>query len=248
MAGHSKWANIQHRKGRQDKIRGKLFTRLGKEITIASRIGGGNPDFNPRLRLAIDKAKASNVSKDVIEKAIKKGTGELEGLEYIEIRYEGYGAGGSAFIVDVVTDNKNRSASSVRMNFSRNNGNLGSDGSVSFMFDRRGIITLNKENDFDKLLEISIVSGAIDVIEKENEIIVITEDKDMENILNILKENNFTTIESEIGMYPQNEIEITDIEIAKNILNLYDALEDNEDVQNIYSNFNIPNYILEKIN
>ncbi len=248
MAGHSKWANIQHRKGRQDKIRGKLFTRLGKEITIASKIGGGNPDFNPRLRLAIDKAKAANVSKDVIEKAIKKGTGELEGLEYIEIRYEGYGAGASAFIVDVVTDNKNRSASSVRMNFSRNNGNLGSDGSVSFMFDRRGIITLNKENDFEKLLEISIISGAIDVIEKENEIIVITEDKDVENISNILKENNFNILESEVGMHPKNEINISDSEIARKILELYEALEDNEDVQNIYSNFNIPNYILDKIN
>ncbi|WP_156299315.1 YebC/PmpR family DNA-binding transcriptional regulator [Streptobacillus canis] len=248
MAGHSKWANIQHRKGRQDKIRGKLFTRLGKEITVASRVGGGNPDFNPRLRLAIDKAKAANVSKDVIEKAIKKGTGELEGVEYIEIRYEGYGAAGVAFIVDVVTDNKNRSASSVRMNFSRNDGNLGSDGSVSFMFDRRGIITFNKENDFENLLEIGITAGALDVIEKENEIIVLTEDKDMENILNILKDNNLIPIESEIGMYPQSEILINDIDTAKSIMDLYDALEDNEDVQNIYSNFNIPNEILEKLN
>lgn len=248
MAGHSKWANIQHRKGRQDKIRGKLFTRLGKEITVASRVGGGNPDFNPRLRLAIDKAKAANVSKDVIEKAIKKGTGELEGVEYIEIRYEGYGAAGVAFIVDVVTDNKNRSASSVRMNFSRNDGNLGSDGSVSFMFDRRGIITFSKENDFENLLEIGITAGALDVIEKENEIIVLTEDKDMENILNILKDNNLIPIESEIGMYPQSEILINDIDTAKSIMDLYDALEDNEDVQNIYSNFNIPNEILEKLN
>ncbi|NYV27302.1 YebC/PmpR family DNA-binding transcriptional regulator [Streptobacillus felis] len=248
MAGHSKWANIQHRKGRQDKIRGKLFTRLGKEITVAARIGGGNPDFNPRLRLAIDKAKAANVSKDVIDKAIKKGTGELEGVEYIEIRYEGYGASGVAFIVDVVTDNKNRSAGSVRMNFSRNEGNLGSDGSVSFMFDRRGILIFNKDISFEKLLENSILVGALDVIEKENEYIVLTEDKDMEYVLNKLKDLGFIPIESETGMYPQNEIEINDIEVAKSIMNLYEALEDNEDVQNIYSNFNIPNNILEKLN
>ncbi|CAM3059652.1 YebC/PmpR family DNA-binding transcriptional regulator [Streptobacillus felis] len=248
MAGHSKWANIQHRKGRQDKIRGKLFTRLGKEITVAARIGGGNPDFNPRLRLAIDKAKAANVSKDVIDKAIKKGTGELEGVEYIEIRYEGYGASGVAFIVDVVTDNKNRSAGSVRMNFSRNEGNLGSDGSVSFMFDRRGILIFNKDISFEKLLENSILVGALDVIEKENEYIVLTKDKDMEDVLNKLKDLGFIPIESEIGMYPKNEIEINDIDVAKSIMNLYEALEDNEDVQNIYSNFNIPNNILEKLN
>lgn len=249
MAGHSKWANIQHRKGRQDKLRGKIFTRLGKELTIASRSAGGNPDFNPRLRLAIDKAKASNMPKDVIERAIKKGTGELEGVDYIEIRYEGYGAAGVAFIVDVVTDNRNRSASTVRMNFSRNDGNLGGDGSVSFMFDRKGIITLNKENiNFDKLMEVAILSGAEDVIEKESEIIVLTEDKELENVNKALEENGFKSEESEVGMYPNNEVEISDVETAQKIMDLYEALEENEDVQNIYANFNIANNILEQLN
>lgn len=249
MAGHSKWANIQHRKGRQDKIRGKLFTRLGKELTIASRSAGGNPDFNPRLRLAIDKAKAANMPKDVIERAIKKGTGELEGVDYIEIRYEGYGVSGVAFIVDVVTDNKNRSASTVRMNFSRNDGNLGSDGSVSFMFERKGIISISKENlYFEELLETLIELGAEDVIEKDDEYIVLTEDKNLENISNKLLEKGIKNIESEVGMYPNNEILIDDIDSAQKILDLYEDLEENEDVQNIYSNFYIPKEILEKLN
>ena len=139
MAGHSKWANIKHRKGRQDAQRAKVFTRIGKELTIAAKLGGGDIGFNPRLRLAVDKAKEENMPKDNMERAIKKGTGELEGVDYQEIRYEGYGPGGVAFLVDVVTDNKNRSASTVRMNFSRNDGNLGETGSVSFLFDRKGI-------------------------------------------------------------------------------------------------------------
>ena len=144
MAGHSKWANIKHRKGRQDAQRAKVFTRIGKELTIAAKLGGGDIGFNPRLRLAVDKAKAANMPKDNMERAIKKGTGELEGVDYQEIRYEGYGPGGVAFLVDVVTDNKNRSASTVRMNFSRNDGNLGETGSVSFLFDRKGIFEFKK--------------------------------------------------------------------------------------------------------
>ena len=145
MAGHSKWANIKHRKGRQDAQRAKVFTRIGKELTIAAKLGGGDIGFNPRLRLAVDKAKAANMPKDNMERAIKKGTGELEGVDYQEIRYEGYGPGGVAFLVDVVTDNKNRSASTVRMNFSRNDGNLGETGSVSFLFDRKGIFEFKKD-------------------------------------------------------------------------------------------------------
>lgn len=247
MAGHSKWANIQHRKGRQDKIRGKAFTRLGKEITIASKEAGGNPDFNPRLRLAIEKAKAANMPKDVIERAIKKGTGELEGVEYIEIRYEGYGPSGVAFIVDVVTDNRNRSASTVRSNFSKNGGNLGSDGSVSFMFDRRGIITYSKDIDFEKLMEVSMELDVLDIIEKDDEIIVLTLDKEFNNVLAKLKENKFNETESKIGMYPNNEVKIDDEETAVNILKLYDDLEENDDVQEIYSNFIINDEILAKL-
>lgn len=146
MAGHSKWSNIKHRKGAQDAKRGKLFTKLGKELTIAAKEAGGDPNFNPRLRLAMDKAKAANMPKDNLERAIKKGTGELEGVDYMEIRYEGYGPEGTAFIVEVVTDNKNRSASEVRTVFSRRNGNLGTDGAVSWMFQRKGEIIVAAED------------------------------------------------------------------------------------------------------
>ncbi|BBM35321.1 YebC/PmpR family DNA-binding transcriptional regulator [Pseudoleptotrichia goodfellowii] len=248
MAGHSKWANIQHRKGRQDKQRGKAFTRLGKELMIAARIGGGNVDFNPRLRLAIDKAKAANMPKDTIERAIKKGTGELEGVDYIEIRYEGYGPGGIAFLVDVVTDNKNRSASTVRMNFSRNDGNLGETGSVAFMFDRKGIFEFEKGKvDEEKLMEIALEAGAEDVADKENSLVVITDPNDFETVKETLEKEGLKTEEAEITMYPQNEIDITDTETATKILKLYDDLEDNEDVQEIYANFNISDEVLSRI-
>ena len=248
MAGHSKWANIQHRKGRQDKQRGKAFTRLGKELMIAARIGGGNVDFNPRLRLAIDKAKAANMPKDTIERAIKKGTGELEGVDYIEIRYEGYGPGGIAFLVDVVTDNKNRSASTVRMNFSRNDGNLGETGSVAFMFDRKGIFEFEKGKvDEEKLMEIALEAGAEDVADKENSLVVITDPNDFETVKETLEKEGLKTEEAEITMYPQNEIDITDTETATKILKLYDDLEDNEDIQEIYANFNISDEVLSRI-
>ena len=246
MAGHSKWVNIKQRKGRQDKIRGKAFTRLGKEIMIAAKIGGGNVDFNPRLRLAIDKAKAANMAKDTIERAVKKGTGELEGVEYIEIRYEGYGPGGVAFLVDVVTDNKNRSASTVRMNFSRNEGNLGETGSVAFMFDRKGILEFDKKKvNEEKLMETAL---AEDIGDREHFSVIITDPNDFENVKKALDEKGLNSENAEITMYPQNEIEITDIETAAKILKLYDDLEDNEDVQEIYANFNISDEILEKMN
>ena len=213
MAGHSKWVNIKQRKGRQDKIRGKAFTRLGKEIMIAAKIGGGNVDFNPRLRLAIDKAKAANMAKDTIERAVKKGTGELEGVEYIEIRYEGYGPGGVAFLVDVVTDNKNRSASTVRMNFSRNEGNLGETGSVAFMFDRKGILEFDKKKvNEEKLMETALEAGAEDIVDREHFSVVITDPNDFENVKKALDEKGLNSENAEITMYPQNEIEITDIE------------------------------------
>ncbi len=248
MAGHSKWANIQHRKGRQDKIRAKVFTRLGKELTIASRSAGGNPDFNPRLRLAIDKAKASNMPKDVIERAIKKGTGELEGVEYLEIRYEGYGSGGVAFLVDVVTDNKNRSASTVRMNFSRNDGNLGENGSVSFMFDRKGVIEFDQNViDEEKVMEVALEAGAEDVVEREGSVVVITDPNDFETVNNALKAASLIAEDPEITMFANNLIDITDEETAKKIMKLYEDLEENEDVQNIYANFSISDELMEKV-
>ncbi len=247
MAGHSKWANIQHRKGRQDKIRGKLFTRIGKEITIAAR-DGGNPDFNPRLRMAIDKAKAANMSKDVLERAIKKGTGELEGVEYVEITYEGYGPSGVAFVVEVVTDNKNRSASSVRSNFARNDGNLGADGAVSWMFHKKGLIIVDKGNiDSDDFMMQALDCGAEDIKEEDGKFIVITEFTDFMNVKASLEGQGVVVESAEPTMIPENNVEITDEEAAKKVLKLYEALEDNEDVQNIYANFEISDELMEKI-
>ncbi len=248
MAGHSKWANIQHRKGRQDKLRAKLFTRLGKELTIAARESGGNPEFNPRLRLALDKAKAGNMPKDNIERAIKKGTGELEGVEYVEITYEGYGPSGVAFVVEVVTDNKNRSASSVRSNFAKNGGNLGSDGAVSWMFHKKGQIIVEAEGlDSEEFMMQAIEAGAEDIKEDGEVFEVITEFSDFTTVKEVLDSEGIKVIEAEITMIPENRVEITDEETAKKVMKLYDALEDNEDVQNVYSNFDISNEIMEVI-
>lgn len=247
MAGHSKWANIQHRKGRQDKIRGKIFTRIGKELTIAAR-EGGNPEFNPKLRLAIDKAKAANMSKDVMERAIKKGTGELEGVEYVEITYEGYGPAGVAFVVEVVTDNKNRSASSVRSNFARNDGNLGADGAVSWMFHKKGQIIINKGTlDTDDFMMQALDAGAEDIAEENGKFVITTEFSEFMNVKENLEKEGFLIESAELTMIPENNVEITDEEMATKVLKLYEALEENEDVQNIYANFEISDEIMEKI-
>ncbi|MBP6467186.1 MAG: YebC/PmpR family DNA-binding transcriptional regulator [Fusobacteriaceae bacterium] len=247
MAGHSKWANIQHRKGRQDKIRGKLFTRIGKELTIAAR-DGGNPEFNPKLRMAIDKAKAANMSKDVLERAIKKGTGELEGVEYVEMTYEGYGPAGVAFVVEIVTDNKNRSAASVRSNFARNDGNLGADGAVSWMFHRKGIIIVDKgDMDTDDFMLQALDAGAEDISEENGKFEVVTEFSEFMAVKGNLEGQGIIVESAEITMIPENNVEITDEEMAKKVMKLYEALEDNEDVQNIYANFEISDELMEKI-
>lgn len=247
MAGHSKWANIQHRKGRQDKIRGKLFTRIGKEITIAAR-DGGILEFNPKLRMTIEKAKAANMTKDVIERAIKKGTGELEGVEYVEFTYEGYGAAGVAFVVEIVTDNKNRSASSVRSNFARNDGNLGADGAVSWMFHKKGLITVVKGNiDSDDFMMQALDAGAEDIKEEDGKFVIITEFTEFMTVKTNLEAQGILIESAETTMIPENNVEITDEETAKKVLKLYEALEDNEDVQNIYANFDISDELMEKM-
>lgn len=247
MAGHSKWANIQHRKGRQDKIRGKLFTRIGKEITIAAR-DGGILEFNPKLRMTIEKAKAANMTKDVIERAIKKGTGELEGQEYLEFTYEGYGAAGVAFVVEIVTDNKNRSASSVRSNFARNDGNLGADGAVAWMFHKKGILAVVKGDlDSDDFMMQALDAGAEDIREEDGKFIIITEFTEFMNVKSNLEGQGIVVESAEPTMIPENTVEITDEETAKKVIKLYEALEDNEDVQNIYANFEISDELMEKI-
>ncbi|WP_320047244.1 YebC/PmpR family DNA-binding transcriptional regulator [uncultured Ilyobacter sp.] len=248
MAGHSKWSNIKHRKGAQDKKRAKLFTKLGKELTISAKEGGGDINFNPRLRLALDKARAGNMPKDNIERAIKKGTGELEGVEYVEIRYEGYGPSGTAFIVDVVTDNKNRSASSVRSTFSKRGGNLGSDGAVAWMFNKNGLIEIPAAGvDEEELMMTALEAGAEDVKREDETFEVITDPADFQTVLDSLVEAGYKYEEAEVTMIPENRVEITDEDIAKKVFALYEALEDIDDVDDVYSNFDIPDEIMEKI-
>lgn len=248
MAGHSKWANIQHRKGAQDKKRAKLFTKFGRELTIAAKEGGGDPSFNPRLRLAIEKAKAGNMPKDILERAIKKGTGELEGVDFIEMRYEGYGPVGTAFIVDVVTDNKNRSASELRMTFTRKGGNLGTDGAVAWMFKKQGVITVKSEGiDADEFMIAALEAGAEDVSEENGVFEVITDYTEFQNVLESLKAAGYNYEEAEIAMNPENKVEITDLDTAKKVMALYDALDDLDDVQEVYANFDIADDILAQL-
>ena len=248
MAGHSKWANIKHRKGAQDKKRAKLFTKLGKELTIAAREGGGDPSFNPRLRLALEKAKAGNMPKDNVERAIKKGTGELEGADFVEIRYEGYGPNGTAFIVDVVTDNRNRSASDVRSTFSKRGGNLGTDGAVSWMFKKQGLITVKADGvDMEELMMAALEAGAEDIRDEEDVFEIITAPENFQTVLDELQNAGYAYEEAEITMLPDNMVDITDLEVAKKVMVLYEALDDLDDVQEVYANFEIPDEIMEAL-
>ena len=248
MAGHSKWSNIKHRKGAQDKKRAQLFTKLAKEVTIAAKEGGKDINFNPRLRLALEKAKKNSMPKDNIDRAIKKGTGELAGVEYVEIRYEGYGPGGTAFIVEVVTDNKNRSASSVRSNFSKNGGTLGSDGAVAWDFEKKGQIIIKSEGlDADEFMMEAIEMGAEDVIEDGEFFEVLTDPTEMHQIDEALRGAGFESEEAEIVMLPKNKVKVEDLETAEQVLKVYEALEDNEDVNDVYSNFDISDELMEQI-
>lgn len=235
MSGHSKWANIQHRKGRQDAKRGKIFTRLIKEITIAAKMGGGDPGANPRLRLAVDKATEANMPKDNIQRAIDKGTGNLEGVEYIELRYEGYGIGGAAIMVDCLTDNKTRTIADVRYAFNRNGGNLGTDGSVAFQFAHQGYLLFAPGVDEDKLMETALEAGAEDIISQDDgSVEVITSPNDYHNIKAALEAAGFAVADGEVTMRAQNEIELSG-EDAEKMQRLLDALEDLDDVQDVYT-------------
>lgn len=248
MAGHSKWANIKHRKGAQDSKRAKIFTRLGKELTIAAKEGGGDISFNPRLRLAVEKAKAANMPKDNLERAIKKGTGELEGVDYIEIRYEGYGPAGTAFIVDVVTDNRNRSASEVRSTFSKKGGNLGTDGAVSWMFQKRGEIVIKADGmDSEEFMMAALEAGAEDIVEEDGEFQVLTEPTELQTVLENLKAAGYSFEEAEVAMLPDNKVDITDLDTAKKVMGLYEALEELDDVNDVYVNFEIADDLLEQL-
>jgi len=235
MAGHSKWANIQHRKERQDARRGKIFTKLIREITVAARLGGGDPNFNPRLRLAIEKAKAENMPSENIERAIKRGTGELEGVHYEEVRYEGYGPGGAAVMVDCLTDNRTRTVADVRHAFSKHGGNLGTDGSVAFLFKHCGQIVLAPGTPEDKVMEAAIEAGAEDVLTNDDgSIEVITAPQDFPAVKAALEKAGLKPAFAEVTFKPTTETELKGEDAAK-MQKLLDALENLDDVQEVYT-------------
>jgi len=240
MSGHSKWATIRHKKGAQDAKRGKIFTKLIKEITVAARMGGGDEETNPRLRQAILKAKGENMPKENIERAIKKGTGELEGVDYQEITYEGYAPGGVAVMVDALTDNRNRTAADIRSIFSKGGGNLGENGSVSYMFKRKGIISYSPENySEDQILEEALEAGAEDVASEGNSIEVTIEPDEFETVLQTMQEAGFTHESASISKIPDATISL-DAEGTRKALRLIENLDDHDDVQEVSTNLDIP--------
>lgn len=235
MAGHSKWANIQHRKGRQDEKRGATFSKIAKELTVAAKMGGGDPAFNPRLRVAVDKAKAANMPKDKIDTAIKKGTGELEGVDYVEVRYEGYGIGGAAVIVDCLTDNKTRTVAEVRHAFNKYGGNMGTDGCVAFQFRHCGQLLFAPGTDEAKLMDAAIEAGAEDVLTNDDgSIEVITAPGDYLTVKEALEAAGFTPEFSQVTMKAENETELSG-EDGVRMQKLLDAIESLDDVQEVYT-------------
>ena len=240
MAGHSKWANIQHRKSAQDAKRGKLFTRLIREITVAARMGGSDPGTNPRLRLAIDKGLAANMPKDTVERAIKRGAGELEGVHYEEIRYEGYGPGGAAILVDCMTDNRNRTVAEVRHAFSKHGGNLGTTGSVAFQFTETGVLTYPDGSDEERIMEVALEAGASDVIDNDDGTIeVLAEPADYEAVRQAMIDAGLVPEQAEVTLRADNLSSLT-LGDAEKMLKLLEALEDLDDTQNVYSNADFP--------
>ncbi|MDR3352879.1 MAG: YebC/PmpR family DNA-binding transcriptional regulator [Zoogloeaceae bacterium] len=235
MAGHSKWANIQHRKGRQDERRGAAFSRIAKEITVAAKMGGGDAGFNPRLRMAIDKAKTQNMPKDKIENAIKKGTGELEGVEYVEVRYEGYGVNGAAVMVDCLTDNKTRTVADVRHAFAKHGGNVGTDGCVAFQFQHCGQLIFAPGTDEAALMEAAIEAGAEDVVSHaDGSLEALTAPGDFITVKEALEAAGFRAEFGEITMRPESETELAGEDAAR-MQKLLDALESLDDVQAVYT-------------
>jgi len=248
MSGHSKWSSIKHKKGAADAKRGKIFTRLIKEITVAARMGGsGDPTANPRLRTAIQAAKSENMPKDNIDRAIKKGTGELEGVSYEESVYEGYGPGGAAVLIEALTDNKNRAVADIRYIFSKNGGNLGENGCVAWMFEKKGYINVEKNGvDEEALMEITIDAGAEDVQEDDNSFEITTAPEDFETVKAAVEKAFIPFIVAEVTMLPQSTTHLVGQE-AEQMVRLMEALEDCEDVQKVYTNADIPEEVVNKI-
>ncbi|MDD2621057.1 MAG: YebC/PmpR family DNA-binding transcriptional regulator [Syntrophomonadaceae bacterium] len=251
MSGHSKWANIKHKKARSDEKKGKEFTKLAKDITIAARTGGsGDPESNAKLKLAIQKAKTINMPNENILRAVKKGTGEIEGEAIEEIIYEGYAPGGIAVMLDIATDNRNRTASEIRHLFSKHNGNLGENGCVAWMFRRVGLISISRDKvkiDEEEFMLKVLEAGADDIKEEEDYFEVISTPDVFMEVKEALEGEGFIIEESDVVMLPENTVEINDQEMAAKIIKLVDLLEDHDDVQNVYTNMSIPDEILEKL-
>jgi YebC/PmpR family DNA-binding regulatory protein len=244
MSGHSKWSSIKHKKGATDAKRGKIFSKLNKEITVAARIGGGDPGSNPRLRTAIQAAKSENMPKDNMERAIKKGTGELEGVNYEEGFYEGYGPGGAAIFIESLTDNKLRAVAEIRHIFNKSGGNLGENGCVSWMFDKKGYIVIEKKGiDEETLMETAIDAGAEDVREDEINIEVITAPNDFEAVREAVDKASISYVVAEITMLPKTTVNLEGKE-AEQMIKLMETLEDCDDVQKVYTNADIPDELV----
>jgi YebC/PmpR family DNA-binding regulatory protein len=249
MSGHSKWSTIKRKKGAIDAKRGKVFTKLIKEISLAARIGGGDPEGNPRLRSAVLAAKEENMPKDNIDRAIKKGVGAAEGgANFEELTYEGYGPGGVAVLVEVMTDNKQRTVAEIRHIFSKSGGNLGENGCVSWIFEKRGTIVIDKKTiDEEKLMEIALEAGADDVRDEGDEYMIVTGMSSFEDVRKVIDEQGIAYLEAKINMIPQNEVKL-DAGKAESMLKMMEKLEDNDDVSNVYANFDIDEEVMEKLN
>jgi YebC/PmpR family DNA-binding regulatory protein len=247
MAGHSKWANIQHRKKAQDAKRGKLFTKLIREITVAARLGGGDPDSNPRLRAAIDKGLGANMTKDTIDRAVKRGSGAADGENYEEVRYEGYGPNGVAVMVDCLTDNRNRTVSEVRHAFSKAGGNLGTDGSVAYLFSKIGTLTFPAGSDEDKVMEAALEAGAEDIVTNDDQTIdVQTTPETFLDVKQAMLEAGLVPEMAEVTMSPSTSVDL-ELEDAEKVMRLVDTLEDLDDVQNVYTNADFSDEVMAQL-
>ncbi len=248
MSGHSKWASIKHKKAAIDAKRGKLFSRFSKEITVAAKIGGGDVDMNPRLRTAVNTAKAANMPNDNIDKAIKKGTGELPGVVYEECVYEAYAPGGVAILIEVMTDNKNRTTAELRSIITKRNGNMASANAVAWMFNKKGFISIDKSAaDEDTVLTAALEAGAEDVKSEGDVFEIITEPNDLDAVKEALESHNIELASAEVTSLPDNTIPVNNEKDAKQLLDFIEAIEDNDDVQNVYANFDIPDEVMAKL-
>ncbi len=247
MSGHSKWSTIKHKKAKTDSARAVVFQKYSRELIVASKLGGPDPAGNFRLRTAIEKAKAAGLPNDNIKRAIEKGAGQSNAANYEEITYEGYASGGVAVVVEAMTDNKNRTAGDIRSYFTKFNGNLGETGCVGWMFDKKGCITFDKSVDYEKLFEAAINLDAEDIEEDDENYRVITSYENLQAVTEGLEKEGFKSITAEFTRIPQNVIEITDEKTANNIMRLYTRLEEHDDVQNVYMNFDIPDELMDKL-